>query len=472
MPACRVAAIDLGASSGRVIVATLDGGRIALEEAHRFANGPVSRQGRLYWDFEALWANVLDGLAAAAAAGPIDSVAVDTWGVDYGLLDAAGDLMGDPISYRDDRTEGMPEKVWEVLPPDRLYELTGLQHQRFNTIFQLAADQAENRLEGAAKLLMMPDLISYRLSGRAVGEVTEASTTGLVDQATRNWSDEAIAALGLPRGLFPELVEPGTVLGPLDPEVRALTGLGPNTQVIAVGSHDTASAVAGVPALEPGFAYVSSGTWSLVGVELAAPIRTEASRLANYTNELGVFGTVRYLKNVAGLWLLSESQRTWAAQGLKLTLPDLLAGAAALPAGRGLVDADGDAFLAPGGMPERIAAAVAAAGGQVPTTPFETVRVIIDSLALAYDRAIRLARDLTGQPVARLQIVGGGSLNELLCQAAADATGLPVVAGPAEGTALGNALVQAWALGAITGGLADLRRVAAGSNELKDYAPA
>jgi rhamnulokinase len=447
----RFAAVDLGASSGRVIVVEIGrpAGAFELQEVHRFPNQPVSRDGCLRWDFEGIWANVLEGLRRAAATGPVESVGIDTWGADYGLLDAEGNLLGAPICYRDARTEGVAKGVWAKIGRRRLYELTGAQYQRFNTVFQLAAEPDE-RLARAAKLLMMPDLLAYRLTGRAVAEATAASTTGLFDVRRRDWCWEAIDALGLDPGLFPEVFEPGDGTGQLTPEAQAATGLGPQTLVVAVGGHDTASAVAAVPAKGADFAYISSGTWSLVGVETAAPVLSQASQEANFTNELGVFGRVCHLKNVMGLWLLSECQRTWEAEGLNLSLPELLAAAAEAPE-RGLIAADSGQFLAPGDMPGRIARAAAATGGEAPRSPAETVRCIIDSLAAAYAQAVKLASVLSGQAVNRIHIVGGGSLNALLCQATADSTGLPVLAGPVEASVIGNALIQAHAAGVLPG---------------------
>ncbi|MDR1186789.1 MAG: rhamnulokinase [Bifidobacteriaceae bacterium] len=501
----RFAAVDLGATSGRVIVAEIDAegagadspatprslngdrprsvageprsregavraGRFALTEIHRFANAPVSREGHLRWDFEAIWANVVEGLRRAAATGPIDSVGIDTWGADYGLLGADGSLLDSPFCYRDRRTEGVPERVWDRIGPRRLYELTGSQYQRFNTVFQLAAEPAE-RLAGARSLLLMPELLAHRLTGRVVAESTSASTTGLFDVRRRSWSDEAIDALALDRGLFADVLEPGDGIGQLTPQVQAATGLGPGTMVVAVGGHDTASAVAAVPASGTDFAYVSSGTWSLVGVERAEPVLSRASQDANFTNELGVFGRVRHLKNVMGLWLLSECQRDWAERGACPALPELLAAAAAEPPGQALIDADHDQFLAPGDMPRRIARAVSAGGGRVPTGRAQTVRCIIDSLAASYDRAVRQASALSGQAINRVHIVGGGSLNALLCQATADSTGLPVLAGPTEASVIGNAAVQAHAMGVIDGGLEQVRALVADHFPVTAYGP-
>ncbi|MDR2347507.1 MAG: rhamnulokinase [Bifidobacteriaceae bacterium] len=446
-PAQRIAAVDLGASSGRVMVVTLGEAAVDLECVHRFPTAAAMREGRLSWDFEGIWANVAAGLRAAAAGGPVDSVGIDSWGVDYGLIGADGELLAAPVSYRDSRTEGVPERVWRQLDPAWLYRLTGTAHQRFNTIFQLATEPAKT-LERAQSLLMLPDLLNHRLTGRLGAEATNASTTGLFDAARRDWCWPVIEAMGLPERLFPAVVEPGAVVGELTAQAAEATGLDRATTVVAVGSHDTASAIAAAPATEADFAYISSGTWSLVGVELAEPVLTEASRVAGFTNELGVGGAVRYLKNVTGLWLLSECQRAWAARGLTEPLEALLEGAARLPRSAVVFDASRDQFLAPGDMPERVAEAIVEAGGRAPRDHHETVRCVIDSLAATSAATIRAGAELAGVTPRRIHVVGGGSLNALLNQATADAAGLPVLAGPVEASAIGNALIQARALAA------------------------
>ncbi|NTW41163.1 MAG: rhamnulokinase, partial [Cellulomonadaceae bacterium] len=470
------AAVDLGATSGRVITGSLRDGRLLTEEVARFTNDPVRvpTGGRqvLHWDVLSLWAGARAGLDAAHTDGGFDSVAVDTWAVDYGLRSADGALLGNPVHYRDERTAGMPQRLFDVVSASAHYAITGAQVQPFNTVFQLLAATGSPALAAATDLLLIPDLLTAWLSGSAVTEVTNASTTGLLDVDTRAWSGDIVAAAcrltstDIGR-LLPRLVEPGTVLGP----TLEAHGWGP-AQVVAVGSHDTASAVAAVPMEEPSrAAYISSGTWSLVGVELPAPVRSEASRLANFTNELGVAGTVRYLKNVAGMWLLSESQRTWRAQGRASDLQALLASAAEVPTCRTVIDVDDPVFAAPGDMPGRIVEAARSSGQPVPEDEGAITRCILDSLALAYRRAIRTAADLTGRDLQVVHIVGGGSRNGLLCQLTADATGLPVLAGPAEGTAIGNLLVQAWALGDLPGGLPAIREVVRASNDLTRWTP-
>jgi rhamnulokinase len=466
------AAVDLGASSGRVMAARVGPARLDLHEAHRFPNRAVSTAGTLHWDVLGLYAGILDGLRAAGRdLGRLDGIGIDSWAVDYGLLDADGALLGNPVHYRDARHETAVPAVHAAVGPEELYRISGLQHLPFNTVFQLAAARDTAQLVAARTLLLIPDLLAYWLTGAVGAEVTNASTTGLLDATTREWSRTVIDGLGLPRSLFPPLRRPGDRLGELRDDVLAEAGLTGPVPVTAVGSHDTASAVVGVPATTDRFAYISCGTWSLVGVELEKPVLTEESRAAGFTNELGVDGTVRYLHNVMGLWLLQECQRAWAAAGLVADLPDLLAGAAQVPAFTAVVDADDPRFLPPGNMPNRIGEACAATGQTPPQSQAETVRCILDSLALAYRRTVRRAAELSGRDVEVVHLVGGGARNTLLCQLTADATGLPVQAGPVEAAALGNTLVQARAGGVLSGGLPELRALLRNTQEVRTYAP-
>jgi rhamnulokinase len=466
------AAVDLGASSGRVMVARVGPDSLALREAHRFPNRPVRTTGRLHWDVLGLYAGVLDGLRAAGRdAGRLDGIGIDSWAVDYGLLDADGELLGNPLHYRDTAHEAAVASVHAAVPPEELYRVSGLQYLPFNSVFQLAARRGTPQLEAAHQLLLIPDLLAHWLTGAVGAEVTNASTTGLLDATSRQWSDELIDRLQLPRSLFPALTNPGDRLGDLRDDVLAETGLTGAVPLTAVGSHDTASAVVGVPATDDRFAYISCGTWSLVGVELEQPVLTEASRTAGFTNELGVDGTVRYLHNVMGLWLLQECQRTWVASGLPADLTELLAAAAQVPAFTAVVDADDPAFLPPGDMPARIAAACTRSGQTPPQNQAETVRCILDSLALAYRRTVRRAAELSGRDVEVVHVVGGGARNTLLCQLTADACGLPVLAGPVEAAALGNALVQARAGGVLRGGLFDLRALLRATQDPRLYLP-
>jgi rhamnulokinase len=458
-----VAGVDLGASGGRVLVARVSSAGVALHEVSRFPNEPVLAGGTLYWDILRLYSSVASGLRDAAASFPLASAGIDSWGVDYGLLDSSGALVGNPVHYRDQRTSGVSIPVSAA----SLYAVTGIQHLPFNTIYQLAASAGTPSLAAASTLLLIPDLLAYWLTGAVGAEVTNASTTALLDVSSRSWAGAVMDQVGIPRGLFPPLRQPGDVIGP----VRVLPGEVP---LLAVGSHDTASAVAAVPAASEAFAYISSGTWSLAGLELSAPVLSEESRLANFTNEAGIDGTVRYLRNVTGLWLLQECLRCWGSSaGTADSLESLLASAAAVPPLRFVIDADDPVFLPPGDMPARIVSWLSARGLPAPSGPAEIIRCILDSLALAYRRALLAAQSLSGRHADVVHIVGGGSRNELLCQLTADAVGLPVVAGPAEATALGNVLVQARALGAAPVSLDGMRALLRGGGgiELRSYAP-
>ncbi|MFI9082200.1 rhamnulokinase family protein [Streptomyces sioyaensis] len=458
------AAVDLGASSGRVMLGRVGTEELALTVLHRFPNRPVRIGGTLHWDILALYRGVLDGLGEA---GDVASVGIDSWAVDYGLLDASDALLGNPVHYRDGRTEGTAKKVQAALCPAALYSATGLQHLPFNTIYQLTAAQGTPALAAARRLLLIPDLIVYWLTGQADTEITNASTTQLIDPRTRAWSRLVADALGIDLGLFPPLCEPGAPRGELLPEVLDETGLTGPVPVTAVGSHDTASAVVGVPAKCANFAYIATGTWSLAGLELDAPVLTEDSRRANFTNELGVDGTVRYLRNVMGLWLLQQCLTEWGGP----PLAPLLKRAAAVTPLRSVVDAGDPAFIPPGRMPQRIADACRRTGQPEPGDRAETVRCVLDSLALAHRRTIQEAQRLSGRAVDVVHIVGGGVHNELLCRLTADACGLPVVAGPAEAAALGNVLVQARAAGVLNGGLAELRSLLHRTQPLRRYEP-
>ncbi|MGW7267431.1 rhamnulokinase [Streptomyces sp. NPDC054842] len=457
------AAVDLGASSGRVMVGRVGPGSLELTEAHRFPNRPVRVPEGLRWDILGLYAGVLDGLRAA---GPVDSVGIDSWAVDYGLLDADGALLGNPVHYRDARTEGVAERVWATVPAAELYAATGLQYAPFNTLYQLAAACGSAQLARAERLLLIPDLLTYWLTGEAGTELTNASTTQLIDPRTRDWSYDVADRLGIDLKLFPPLRRPGDPAGTLRPHVLQETGLTGPVPVTAVGSHDTASAVAAVPAVGERFAYICTGTWSLAGLELDAPVLTEASRAANFTNELGLDGTVRHLRNIMGLWLLQECLRDWGGPDLA----GLLREAEQVPSLRSVVDAGDAAFLAPGRMPERIAQACRASGQPVPVSRAEITRCILDSLALAHRRAVAEARELADHPVDVVHVVGGGARNALLCRLTADACGLPVVAGPAEAAALGNVLVQARAQG-LVGDRTAMRELVARTQPLTRYEP-
>ncbi|MFF8607037.1 rhamnulokinase family protein [Streptomyces sp. NPDC015346] len=461
------AAVDLGASSGRVMVGRVGPGTLELTQAHRFPNRPVLLPEGLRWDALALYTGVLDGLRAAGAAGLVASVGIDGWAVDHGLLDPDGNLLGNPVHYRDDRTRGIAEKVAATIPAQELYATTGLQDAPFNTLYQLVAAQGTAPLAAARRLLLIPDLMAYWLTGEQGTELTNASTTQLIDPRTRDWAYPLADRLGVDLSLFPALRRPGDPAGFLTPAVLEATGLTGPVPVTTVASHDTASAVAAVPATDgERFAYICTGTWSLAGLELDTPVLTEESRAANFTNELGIDGTVRYLRNIMGLWLLQECLRDWGDPDLTALLRE----AASIPGPGAVVDSTHPAFLAPGRMPERIAEACRTTGQRPPPTRAGVTRCVLDSLALAHRRAIEDAQRLADHPVDVVHLVGGGARNELLCQLTADACGLPVVAGPAEASAFGNVLVQARAHG-LVGDRPAMRRLLSRTQPLPRYEP-
>lgn len=462
-----LAAVDLGASSGRVMAAHVEGNRIRLAEAARFPNRAVPVRGRLHWDVLGLWSGILEGLRAV---GDAAAVGVDSWAVDYGLIDADGRLLGNPVCYRDARNAPARDRLLAALDPADLFARTGVQHQPFNTVFQLAAEDPA-ALDRADRLLLIPDLIGYWLSGATACEATNASTTGLVDQATGTWRPELCTAAGFRADLLGAITPTGTVLGPILPEIAEATGLAADTAYIAAASHDTAAAVAAVPYEGDRAAYISCGTWSLVGVERTDPITTPDALAAGFTNERGADGTIRFLRNVAGLWLLSESVDTWRREGHAIDLAELLTAAGGLERLRCVVDPDDPRFTDPGDMPARIRAYCAETSQPAPQTPADVAACVLDSLALAHRRALDALETLTGEPITTIHIVGGGSNNELLCQLTADATGRTVLAGPDEATALGNALVQAQALGLIEAGPAARRAAARASARPRRYEP-
>jgi rhamnulokinase len=454
----RVAAVDLGASSGRVMLGAVGPHVLELSEVSRFWNGPVRVAGTLHWDVLHLYRSMLEGLHAC---GSLDGIGIDSWAVDYGLLDATGRLLGNPVHYRDSRTDGVSARVLEKVSAAELFAITGLQQLPFNTIYQLASEEL---LGEASTLLMIPDLLAYWLTGEIGAERTNASTTQLYDVRVREWSDVLVSRVGVPRRLLPQLREPGDVIGTVLPDE---TGLAGSVPVIAVGSHDTASSVVAVPATDERFAYISSGTWSLVGLELEQPVLSDEAREANFTNEGGVDGRIRFLRNVMGLWILQECQRVWGDDDL----PALLRDAAGAPPFAVLIDPDAPEFLAPGNMPARIEEHCRVTGQEPPRSRAATVRCVLESLALAYRRTLRSAQSIAGRDVDVLHVIGGGSQNELLCQLTADACGLPVLAGPVEASALGNVLVQARALGEPLPDLSAMRALVRSTHHLRRYDP-
>jgi rhamnulokinase len=429
-------AVDLGAASGRVMAGVVEDGTVTLHTIHRFPNAPEERDGHLRWNLSHLFEEVLAGVTRLGRDFPtVESIGIDTWAVDYGLLDADGRLLAEPVAYRDPRTTtDVVDAVHTRVPPEELYQLNGLQFLPFNTLYQLEAERREPLWEQAAHVVLLPDLLAYWLTGELRTEATNASTTGLLDVHTGEWSDELLTRLDLPATRLPPVEDPGVVRGRIRPELCDRLGLAPSAVVTTVGSHDTASAVVAVPADSPNFAYISSGTWSLVGLELDQPVLGPEARAANFTNERGVGPSVRFLRNVGGLWLLQESLRAWGRNDLTT----LLTAAEALPPGGPVIEVDDPAFFPPGDMPGRIAAA---AGQEL--APAETVRCVLDSLAATYATTVRQAAELADVPVDVVHIVGGGSQNQLLCHLTAEATGLPVTTGPVEATALGNVIVQA-----------------------------
>ena len=460
-------ALDLGATSGRAVLGSLEQGRLRIEELHRFSNEIVDLNGRLHWDVLALYREIKVGIHACARKGHApQSLGVDTWGVDFGLLDRAGELAGMPVSYRDARTVGAMEAFFQRVPRARVYELTGCQFLALNTLYQvysLVRDRAPV-LDIAADLLFLPDLLGYMLTGRKYTEYTIASTSQLLNARTRAWEPELFAALGLPISLMHDPVRPGTEIGPLRGAVAQEVGL--DLSLIAVASHDTASAVAAAPAEGRDWAYISSGTWSLMGVESEEPILSPQALELNLTNEGGV-GGFRVLKNIAGMWLLEQCRRGWGAGH---EYGDLLAAAAGAPAFKAILYPDAADFFAPDDMPQAISEFCRRTGQASLDTPAEVVRAILEGLALRYRMVLEELRQVYRHPINRLHIIGGGSRNRLLCQFAADATGLPVTAGPVEATAIGNLLVQAMASGEV-GSVAELRRVVAESFTPEYYEP-
>ncbi len=452
-----VAAVDLGATSGRVVLGHVAHDALSIRPVARFANRPVRTIDGLHWDVLGLYRSALEGLAAAVREEPgLSSIGVDSWAVDYALL-RNGRMLGEPFHYRDDRTAAAVAAVHATVPADELYRLNGLQHLPFNTLFQLAADQRAGMLGAADTMLLVPDLFSFWLTGAQVAERTNASTTGLLNLDAASWNGALIDRLGFPRSLLRELAEPGSALGSLLPEVAQELGSARRIAVTAVGSHDTASAIVAVPAKDEHFAYISCGTWGLVGVELERAVVSEESRIANFTNEGGVDGRVRYLHNVMGLWLLSECLRAWEHAGEAIDLSALLAQAAAVTTAVPVFDTNDPGFMAPADMPLRIADYCREHDLPVPGTRAELVRSILLSLATAFAGAVEQAGELSGTTISVIHLVGGGAQNELLCQLTADLAGRPVVAGPVEATAIGNVLVQARAQGFVGGSLEALR---------------
>lgn len=470
-------AFDLGAESGRAVVGRFDGEKLALEEIHRFPNGPTRVHGSLYWNVLLLFAEMKNGLAKAVRENGlvIAAIGLDTWGVDYGLLDRQGRLIGNPYHYRDSRTDGMIDRACQIAPRAEIFAQTGLQFMQLNTLFQLfaMAQQHDPALEMADSLLMMPDLLNYWFTGQKTCEYTIASTSQCYNMQQNEWSTDLLQKLGIPTHIFQNIIQPGTELGPLLPALAQEIGVNENIPVIAPGCHDTASAVAAVPvdeSVKNSFAYISSGTWSLVGAEIAAPVINDKCLAYNFTNEGGVQNSIRLLKNLGGLWLVQESRRTWAQQGQELSYDHLTRLAEEAAPFAALIDPDDPLFLAPGDMPARIVDFCRRSGQMPPQSKGALVRCALESLALKYRWVISRLEELTERPISTVHIVGGGTQNRLLNQFTANATGRPVITGPIEATAIGNILMQMLAVGEI-GSLDEGRQIARRSFAVETYQP-
>jgi rhamnulokinase len=468
----KALAVDLGATSGRVMLGELEQGVLTLEELHRFANTPVQLPTGLYWDTLRLFHEIRRGLGVAGRERKlkIDAIGVDTWGVDIAFLGEDGALVDNPHHYRDARNNGVPEKTFEVVPKEEIFEVSGIQFMQINSLYQWHAMKLAGlpALRIAKKLLFMPDLFNYWLTGVARAERTIASTSQFYDPRQRAFATGMLTKLGLDASILAELVDPGTKLGPLLPDIAEFSGLGA-VPVYASGGHDTADAVVSVPAEGKNWCYISSGTWSLMGVELDEPVIDAATMAENFTNEAGAAGKIRFLRNIAGMWLLEECRAAWALEGNNFTYEELMESAAAAKPRTAVIDSD--AFLEPGHMPQRIAEFCRNSGQRVPLDPGEMTRVILESLAERYRQVLVSIEKLTGRKIRVIHIVGGGSQNRLLNQLAADITGRVVIAGPVEATAIGNILIQAMGAGEVKD-LKEAREIVARSFPVERFEPA
>lgn len=471
MEETKVLAIDFGASGGRVMLGTYDGSRISAEEIHRFSNDPVIVNGTMYWDVLRLFFEIKQGLIKAKKYGKIDSLGVDTWGVDFGLLDESGYLLENPVHYRDSRTEGMLEKSFRLIPRETFYQLTGNQFMEINTAFQLLSlkEQRPDLLSRTDCLLLMPDLFNYFLSGVKKSERSIVSTTQMSNPCEAGWSMEVAEKLGLPKDILTEVVPTGTVLGPILPEIREELGIEP-MDVIAIAGHDTQSALTAVPAKEEDFIFVSCGTWSLFGTELEEPIVTSQSEKLNITNETGTEGKTSFLKNIIGLWLIQESRRQWRREGKEYSFSQLEEMAKQAEPFQCFIDPDAPEFVPAGNIPKRIREYCQRTGQKLPETEGEIVRCINESLALKYRYALEEIKTCTGKDYHAIHMVGGGTQSKLLCSFTACANGIPVIAGPIEATVYGNIAIQLMAKGKIAD-LKEARKVIADSEEPKTYQP-
>lgn len=472
MAGLRMLAIDLGASSGRGIVGTFDGEHLALHENHRFSNDPVIVNGRMYWDILRIFHEIKQSIANTVLNNePVVSIGIDTWGVDYALIDRFGRMLSNPVHYRDTRTNGIADCISQKLSADTLYTTAGIQCLNFNTIFQLAADLRDNpnAFDNAERMLNIPDLLNYFLTGHMANEYTILSTGALLDANKRDYAFALTDALGIPRKLFGPVVQPGYKVGKLLPQILEETGK-TDAEVITVASHDTASAVLAVPTLEEDFIFISSGTWSLMGTEVKQPVINAQSQALNFTNEGGAMGTIRFLKNIMGLWLLQESRRQWKREGHDYSFAQLEAFAKESRPLRSLVDPDDAAFAVPGNIPARIRDFCRRTGQPVPETVGEIVRCIYESLALKYRMTAASIGQFMKKPAKKIYVVGGGTKDAFLSQMTADACGVPVSAGPGEATAIGNLMMQAIAAGEVSD-LREARTVVSASFDVKHYEP-
>jgi rhamnulokinase len=466
-------ALDLGAESGRAIVATLEEDRLALNEVHRFGNGPVRLPDGLHWDVLRLWSEIKAGIAAAIKSGARPAgIGLDTWGVDFALLDKNGALLGNPFHYRDARTDGIPDEAFRRIPRAEIFAQTGIQFMQLNTLYQLysMALARSPLFDVAESFVTIPDLFNYWLSGKITNEFTVSTTTQCYNALTGDWSKGMLETLGIPSRLFGVVSAPGTVIGALLPEVAEETGAGA-ISVVLPACHDTGSAVAAVPARNQDFAWISSGTWSIMGAEVLQPVLSEKALAYNFTNEGGVFGTWRLCKNIIGLWLVQECRRYWRDHGEDLTYDEITRLAAEARPFLAVIDPDADLFFHPGNMPEKIGEFCAESGQSIPQTKGEIVRVALESLALKYRWTLDCAEELSGKRLDPIHIIGGGTKNRLLNQFTADCTGRTVVTGPVEATAIGNVLMQAIGLGHL-GSLSEARALVRSSFEVEEYQPA
>ena len=449
MNARNFLAFDLGAESGRAFLGTIENGKLAVREVRRFPNGPVSLAGRLHWDVPRLLDEMKQALKWCAESGALESIGIDTWGVDFGLIGRKGEMLGLPYSYRDPGIQTAMERYFDLVPRQTLYDLTGIQFMAFNSLFQLYALAREGSplLEAASDLLFMPDLFNYLFTGKKTTEATIASTSGFLNPRTGAWEKGLLEAMGVSSGILREIIQPGTIIGPIEKRLGKEMGLA-SVPVTATAGHDTAAAVAAVPAEGSDWAYISSGTWSLVGVEVPGPIITSESRESNFTNEGSVGGRTRFLKNIAGLWLLQQCRKIWEKER-KWTYDELMAAAEAAPRFVALIDPDSPDFLNPPDMPEAIASFCLKTGQAPPDTIAAHARCILESLALKCRHVLEQLEQIRKRRFQTIHIIGGGSQNTLLCQLTADASGLSVVAGPVEATSAGNILVQAIAAGCV-----------------------